>query len=69
MRNKVVIGTRTSKLALYQTHKVKKELKKIFTDLVIGVLEVKTKGDIILVIPILFIRICIPHAVAKLLVG
>ena len=48
MRNKVVIGTRTSKLALYQTHKVKKELKKNFPDLDIGVLEVKTKGDILL---------------------
>ena len=49
MRNKVVIGTRSSKLALYQTHKVKKELKKNFPDLDIGVLEVKTKGDILLI--------------------
>ena len=28
MKNRVVIGTRTSKLALYQTNKVKQELKK-----------------------------------------
>ena len=48
MRNKVIIGTRTSKLALYQTHKVKKELIKNFPELDIRVLEVKTKGDILL---------------------
>ena len=28
MKNKIIIGTRTSKLALYQAHKVADELKK-----------------------------------------
>ena len=48
MKNKVVIGSRTSKLALYQTHLVKKELKKNFPKLIIEIKEVKTKGDILL---------------------
>tara|TARA_B100001029_G_scaffold24522_1_gene17136 strand:- start:386 stop:1315 length:930 start_codon:yes stop_codon:yes gene_type:complete len=48
MKNKVIIGTRTSKLALYQTNQVKKELKKNFPDLDIEIIEVKTKGDILL---------------------
>ena len=48
MKNKVVIGSRTSKLALYQTHLVKKELKKNFPNLIIEIKEVKTKGDILL---------------------
>ena len=48
MKNKVVIGSRTSKLALYQTHLVKKELKKNFPNLNIEIKKVKTKGDILL---------------------
>ena len=48
MKNRVVIGTRTSKLALYQTNKVKQELKKNFPNLNIEIKEVKTKGDILL---------------------
>ena len=48
MKNRVVIGTRTSKLALYQTNKVKQELKKNFPNLNIEIKKVKTKGDILL---------------------
>ena len=48
MKNKVIIGSRTSKLALYQTYLVKKELKKNFPNLMIEIKEVKTKGDILL---------------------
>ncbi len=48
MKNKVVIGTRTSKLALYQTDQVKKELKKNFPNLQIEIQEVKTKGDVLI---------------------
>ena len=48
MKNRVVIGTRTSKLALYQTNKVKQELKKNFPNLNIEIKEVQTKGDILL---------------------
>ena len=48
MKNRVIIGTRTSKLALYQAFKVEKELKKNFPDLEIEIKKVKTKGDILL---------------------
>ena len=48
MKNKVIIGTRTSKLALYQTNEVKNELKKNFPDLEVEVKKIKTKGDILL---------------------
>ena len=48
MKNKVIIGSRTSKLALYQTNEVKNELKKNFPDLEVEVKKIKTKGDILL---------------------
>ena len=48
MKNKVIIGSRTSKLALYQTNEVKNELKKNFPDLEVEIKKVKTKGDILL---------------------
>ena len=48
MKNRVIIGTRTSKLALYQAFKVEKELKKNFPDLEIEIKKVKTKGDILI---------------------
>ena len=48
MKNKIIIGTRTSKLALYQAHKVADELKKNFPNQEIKFKEVKTKGDILL---------------------
>ena len=46
MKNKVIVGTRTSKLALFQTNKVIFELKKNFRNLEFEIKEVKTKGDI-----------------------
>ena len=48
MKNKVIVGTRTSKLALFQTNKVIFELKKNFKNLEFEIKEVKTKGDILL---------------------
>ena len=48
MKNKVIIGSRTSKLALYQTNEVKNELKKNFPNLEVEIKKVKTKGDILL---------------------
>ena len=48
MKNKVIIGSRTSKLALYQTNEVKNELKKNFPDLEVEIKKIKTKGDILL---------------------
>ena len=48
MKNRVIIGTRTSKLALYQAFKVEKELKKNFPDLEVEIKKIKTKGDILL---------------------
>ena len=48
MKNKVVVGTRTSKLALFQTNKVIFELKKNFRNIEFEIKEVKTKGDILL---------------------
>ena len=48
MKNKVIVGTRTSKLALFQTNKVIFELKKNFRNIEFEIKEVKTKGDILL---------------------
>ena len=48
MKNKVTVGTRTSKLALFQTNKVIFELKKNFRNIEFEIKEVKTKGDILL---------------------
>ena len=49
MTKKIVrIGTRGSKLALYQANKVKDELSKIHQDIQFEVEIIKTKGDIIL---------------------
>ena len=48
MKNKVIVGTRTSKLALFQTNKVIFELKKNFRNIEFKIKEVKTKGDILL---------------------
>ena len=39
MKNRVVIGTRTSKLALYQTNKVKQELKKNFPNIFFEIID------------------------------
>ena len=45
MKSELIIGTRSSKLALWQTQYIKDELKKIFPDLEINLKEIKTKGD------------------------
>ena len=45
MKNKIIIGTRSSKLALWQANKVKDELNKQFPELEINLKEIKTKGD------------------------
>lgn len=48
MKNRLRIGTRQSKLALWQTEHVKSELKKHYPDLEIEVVHINTKGDKIL---------------------
>ncbi len=46
--NKITIGTRGSKLALYQAYKVKSEIEKLDASINIEVKIIKTKGDKIL---------------------
>ncbi len=46
--NKIIIGTRSSDLALWQANFIKKELKKIYKNLIVELKLVKTKGDKIL---------------------
>ncbi|TLX73423.1 hydroxymethylbilane synthase [Labilibacter sediminis] len=45
---KITIGTRGSKLALYQAYKVKSEIEKISSSIQVDVKIIKTKGDKIL---------------------
>ena len=45
MRSKLIIGTRSSKLALWQANYVKEELVKLYPSLEINLKEIKTKGD------------------------
>ena len=52
MRNLIRIGTRGSKLALYQAYRVKEELEKHFKDITFEIAIIKTKGDIILDVPL-----------------
>lgn len=52
MKQKIIIGTRGSKLALWQTEFVKEKLLKIFPDLEFEVRIIKTKGDKILDSPL-----------------
>ena len=52
MEKVVRIGTRGSKLALYQAYRVKKELEQHFSDIVFVVEIIKTKGDKILDVPL-----------------
>ena len=51
-RKKIVIGTRGSKLALWQAELVKSELQKLYPDLVIELNKIKTTGDKILDVPL-----------------
>jgi hydroxymethylbilane synthase len=48
LKTKLRIGTRQSKLALWQTEHVKSELKKHYPELEIEVIHINTKGDKIL---------------------
>lgn len=52
MKNKIIIGTRGSELALWQTKFVKKELKKINRNINIEIKIITTKGDKILDVPL-----------------
>ncbi len=52
MKNKIVIGTRGSKLALWQAEWIKAELKKLNPELEIELNKIKTTGDKILDVPL-----------------
>jgi hydroxymethylbilane synthase len=51
-KNKIVIGTRGSKLALYQAEFIRSELKRLYPDLEIELSKIKTTGDKILDVPL-----------------
>lgn len=51
-RKKITIGTRGSKLALWQAEWVKSELQQLYPDLVIELNKIKTTGDKILNVPL-----------------
>ena len=48
MTKKIIIGSRSSKLALFQSNFVLEKLKKVFPKKKIQIKEIKTKGDILL---------------------
>jgi hydroxymethylbilane synthase len=50
--NKINIGTRGSKLALWQAEHIKSLLKKIYPDLEVHLVKIKTTGDMILDVPL-----------------
>jgi hydroxymethylbilane synthase len=52
IKNIIRIGTRGSKLALYQAYRVKEELKPHFPDTTFSIKIIKTKGDKILDVPL-----------------
>jgi hydroxymethylbilane synthase len=52
MKKKIIIGTRGSKLALWQAEWIKSELQKINPDLEIALNKIKTTGDKILDVPL-----------------
>ena len=45
MKSTIIIGTRSSKLALWQANYIKEELQKVYPELKIKINEIKTKGD------------------------
>lgn len=51
-KNKISIGTRGSKLALWQAEWIQAELKKLYPDLEIELVKIKTTGDKILDVPL-----------------
>ncbi|KHK01280.1 hydroxymethylbilane synthase [Desulfovibrio sp. TomC] len=52
MREKLVIATRGSKLALWQANHVAARLRETYPGLIVDLLPIKTKGDIILDVPL-----------------
>ena len=52
MKNKLVIGTRSSKLALWQANYIKNRLEKQYKDLLVEVKHITTTGDKILDVPL-----------------
>jgi hydroxymethylbilane synthase len=52
IKNKIAIGTRASKLALWQAEWIQAELKKLHPDLEIELVKIKTTGDKILDVPL-----------------
>jgi hydroxymethylbilane synthase len=50
--NRINIGTRGSKLALYQAEWVKSELQKIYPKIEVSLIKIKTTGDKILNVPL-----------------
>ena len=51
-QKKITIGTRGSKLALWQAEYVRSELKRLYPDLAIELNKIKTTGDKILDVPL-----------------
>jgi len=51
-KSRIVIGTRGSKLALYQAEFIRSELKRLYPDLEIELSKIKTTGDKILDVPL-----------------
>ena len=51
-KKKIIIGTRSSKLALWQAEFVKAELNRLYTDIEIELNKIKTTGDKILDVPL-----------------
>ncbi|MEW6416680.1 MAG: hydroxymethylbilane synthase [Nitrospirota bacterium] len=52
MKKRIVIGTRGSKLALYQAEFISSELKRLYPDFEIELCKIKTTGDKILDVPL-----------------
>lgn len=52
MKNKIIIGTRGSKLALWQAEWIKSQLQNLYPDLQIELNKIKTTGDKILDVPL-----------------
>jgi hydroxymethylbilane synthase len=52
MKHKIVIGTRGSKLALWQAEWIKSEMQKLYPDLEVELNKIKTTGDKILDVPL-----------------
>jgi len=52
MKSKIIIGTRGSKLALWQAEWVKSELQKLYSWIEIEIKKIKTTGDKILDVPL-----------------